>query len=112
MSHAKSEIKSAVTNERLFEEFNSVVAETEKLLKSLAGAGGEKAGALQDSVVQKLSDASARLAQIRADAIAQANSAVRATDQYVQENPWLAVGIVAAMAGMTGLVAGLVIGRR
>jgi ElaB/YqjD/DUF883 family membrane-anchored ribosome-binding protein len=112
MNHVKTEIKSDITNERLFEEFNTVVAETEKLLKSLAGAGSEKAGALQDSVAQKLSEAGARLAQIRADAIGQANLAVRATDQYVQENPWLAVGMVAAMAGMTGLIAGFVIGRR
>src|SRR5688500_11705881 len=35
---------SEVTRERLFNEFNTVIAETEQLLKSVASAGGEKAG--------------------------------------------------------------------
>lgn len=112
MSQIQADIKPDVSKERLFEEFNSVVTETEKLLKSLAGAGSDKAGALQASVAQKLSDAGDRLAKIREQAVGQANAAAQATDEYVQGNPWRSIGIVAAMAGITGLVAGLLIGRR
>ena len=90
-----------VTKERLFEEFNSVVAETEKLLESLAGAGNEKAGALQAKVAQQLADAGERLAKIRGEAL-----------DYAQENPWRAVGVVAIAAGLAGLVAGVLIARR
>src|SRR5271154_1042073 len=99
MSQIQSDIKPEVTKDRLFEEFNSVVAETEKLLKSLAGAGSDKAGALQKSVAQGLADAGDRLAKIREQAVGQANAAAQATHEYVQGNPWRAVGIVAAMAG-------------
>ena len=112
MSQVQSDIKADVTKERLFEEFNSVVAETEKLLKSLSGAGSDKAGALQASVAQKLSDAGDRLAKIREQAVGQANAAAQATHEYVQGNPWRAIGMVAAAAGITGLVTGLLIGRR
>jgi ElaB/YqjD/DUF883 family membrane-anchored ribosome-binding protein len=38
------------TKDQLIEQFNVVVAETEQLLKSVADAGGEKAGALRASV--------------------------------------------------------------
>ena len=108
MSQAPSE----VTKERLYDEFNTVVTEAEQLLKSVAAAGGDKAGALRSSVEQSFAAAGARLAQIREEALGQANAAARATDQYVQESPWRAVGIVAALAGFTGLVAGLLIARR
>ena len=101
-----------VTNERLYQEFNSVVAETEQLLKSVATAGGEKAGALKANVEQGLAAAADRLEQIRLEALRQANVAARATDAYVRENPWRAIGIVAAVSATAGIVAGLLIARR
>jgi ElaB/YqjD/DUF883 family membrane-anchored ribosome-binding protein len=101
-----------VTKDKLFDEFNTVVAETEQLLRSVASAGSDKAGAFKASVQESLAVASARVAKIREDALAQANATARATDEYVTGNPWQAVGIVAALAGITGLVAGLLISRR
>ena len=101
-----------ITKEKLYEEFNTVVAETEQLLKSVAAAGGERAGAMRASVNEGLAAAAERIAKIRAEAAAQAGAAAKATDQYVQDNPWRAVGIVAAFAGISGLLAGLLIARR
>lgn len=101
-----------VTKDRLYEEFNVVVAETEKLLKTLAGAGGDKAGALKASVEQGLAEANERIAKIREEAMRQASSAAHATDEYVHENPWQAIGIAAGVAAVGGLVAGLVMARR
>jgi ElaB/YqjD/DUF883 family membrane-anchored ribosome-binding protein len=101
-----------VTKERLYEEFNTVVAETEQLLKSVATAGGDKAGALKAGFEQRLAAASERLAGIRANAQEQAACAARATDAYVKENPWISVGTAAAVGGLAGLVAGLLIARR
>jgi ElaB/YqjD/DUF883 family membrane-anchored ribosome-binding protein len=45
-------------------------------------------------------------------ALDQAKAAGDATDEYVRENPWRAMGIAAAVSGLTGLVAGLLIARR
>ena len=103
---------SDITKERLLEEFNTVIAETEQLLKSVASAGSVKAGAFKASVEQGLAAAGDRLAKIREESLSQASAAVTATDEYVQGNPWRAVGVVAALAGITGLVAGLLIARR
>ena len=104
--------QSDVTKERLFQEFNTVVAESEQLLKSVATAGTDQASALQASVEQTIAAAVDRVAKIREDALSQANAAARATDEYVKGNPWRAVGIVAGAAAITGLVAGLLITRR
>ena len=100
------------TKEKLFQEFTTVVSETEQLLKTVAGAGSDKAGAIKASLAEGLAAAEERMAKIRADAMAQATAACKATDEYVQGNPWRSVGIVAALAVMTGLVAGLLIRRR
>ncbi len=101
-----------VTKEKLFEEFNAVVAETEQLLTSVATAGSGKAGALWASVEQSLAAAGDRIVKIRNEAQRQAIGAARATDVYVQESPWRAVGIAAALGAGAGLVAGLLIARR
>lgn len=107
-----SAIKTDLTKDRLLGEFDAVVEQTEQLLKSVATAGGEHAGEMRASVEQTFASASERLAQMREDALAQAGSAAKATHEYVQANPWRAVGIVAAAAAITGLLAGLLLGRR
>jgi ElaB/YqjD/DUF883 family membrane-anchored ribosome-binding protein len=105
-------IPAETTKEKLFQEFNTVVAETEQLIKTAAGAGSDKAGALKASLDQEFSAASERLARIRDDAVAQCTAVAKTTDAYVQGNPWRSVGIVATFAVATGLIAGLLISRR
>jgi ElaB/YqjD/DUF883 family membrane-anchored ribosome-binding protein len=100
------------TKEKLFQEFNTVVAETEQLIKTASGAGSEKAIALKASLEHEFSAASERLARIRDDAISQATAVAKTTDAYVQGNPWRSVGIVATVAVAGGLIAGLLIARR
>ena len=101
-----------VTKETLYQEFNTVVAETEQLLKSVATAGGDKADTIRANLEQSLAAAGERLEKIRLEALRQVNTAVQATDAYVKDNPWRAVGIVAALSATVGLVAGLLIARR
>jgi ElaB/YqjD/DUF883 family membrane-anchored ribosome-binding protein len=102
----------AVTKEQLYDEFNTVVTETEQLLKSVAAAGNDQGVALKSSITQGLAAAGNRLEAIRQDALDQARAGAQATDEYVQANPWRSVGVVAALAMVTGLVAGIVISRR
>jgi ElaB/YqjD/DUF883 family membrane-anchored ribosome-binding protein len=49
-----------------------------------------------------------RLADAEAAIVAKSRAAARATDTYVHESPWTAVGVAAGV----GLLVGLIIGRR
>jgi len=108
MSQAQIEI----TKEQLYTEFETVVAETEQLLKSLAGAGSDKAGAIKVDIEKGLAAAGDRLSKIREQSLKQAGVAVQATDDYVHGNPWQSIGVVAGVAAIAGLVAGMLIARR
>ena len=101
-----------VAGDRLQDEFNTVVTETEQLLKSLQTAGGDKAGAIRDGVADGIAAAGERLEQLRRQAAAHVGAAGQATDDYVRDNPWRAIGITAAVSCLAGLVAGLLISRR
>ena len=97
---------------RLFQEFHTVVANTEQLINTAASAGNEQADALKASLGTEFSAATERLVRIRDDAITQAAAVAKTTDAYVQGNPWRSVGIVAVAAMVAGFVAGLSIARR
>ncbi|MEP7069660.1 MAG: DUF883 domain-containing protein [Usitatibacter sp.] len=101
-----------VASERLLDEFNSVVTETEQLLKSIATASSDKAVSMRASMQDSLAAAGERVARIREQSIRQAGDAVRATDDYVQANAWQVIGIAAGVAALAGLIAGIAIARR
>ena len=101
-----------INKERLLDEFNSVIAETEQLLKSVANAGSDKAGNFKAGIEEGLAAAGERLAQIREESMKQAGAAARATDEYVHDNPWRVIGVAAGVGVLAGLVAGLLIARR
>lgn len=101
-----------VKRDELVSEFNTVVADTESLLKSLAAAGGEKAQTLRASVEDNLRAARERLAQIEEDVEARAVKAAKATDHYVRGHPWQSVAIAAGVFAIVGIVVGLLLNRR
>lgn len=98
--------------EKLREDFNEVVADTEQLLKTIATTGGEKTQALRESVEQKLKAARERLRELEEDALVRARAAAKATDAYVHGHPWQSIAIVAGIAAVIGIVVGLLLNRR
>src|SRR5688572_22071705 len=90
------------TKEKLFQEFHTVVAETEQLIKTASGVGSDKAEALKASLESEFSAATERLVRIRDDAITQATNVAKSTDAYVHGNPWRSVGIVAKIGRASG----------
>jgi ElaB/YqjD/DUF883 family membrane-anchored ribosome-binding protein len=94
--------------QKLVEEFSAVLTEAEGLLKAAATETGEKARDLRSQVEAKLLSAKLRLQELEGQAVESAKAAAHATDEYVHEHPWQAIGIAAAL----GLVAGLLINRR
>jgi len=107
-----SQVPAAPTKDKFLDEFNTVVTETEQLLKSVASLGSDTAGVLKGNVDQALSSASYRVADIRDRSIAQAEMAAKATDEYVRQNPWRAIGVVALVTVAAGIISGLLFARR
>lgn len=95
-------------SDQVIADFKVVVADTEALLKATANQGGEKLAEVRAKAEESLQVVKARMVEAQAELLAKTKEAAKATDVYVHENPWKAVG---AAAGV-GLVIGLLIGRR
>jgi ElaB/YqjD/DUF883 family membrane-anchored ribosome-binding protein len=94
--------------DQLLADMKTVIADAEELLKATAGAAGERIGAVRTRAEETLKAAKAKLSSMDDEVIGRAKDAARATDDYVHDHPWGAVGIAAAI----GLVAGVLISRR
>ena len=94
--------------ERLVDDVAAVLAEAEEMLKRASLETGDKARDLRSQVETQLLRAKLKLQEIEGQAIDQAKAAARATDDYVHDNPWQAIGIAAAL----GLAVGLLMNRR
>jgi ElaB/YqjD/DUF883 family membrane-anchored ribosome-binding protein len=97
----------SVSKERLMQDLRLVVADTEDLLRVTAGQAGEKVSAVRERMEEHLRAAKDRLADAEVAMLEKTKAAARATDEYVQENPWRSVGIAAGV----GLVIGMLISR-
>lgn len=104
--------KSTATKDQLIQEYNSIVSETEQLLKSIGSAGSEGAQQVRASVEESLDAAKERLMKLQKDIADRSRAAAQATEEYVQDNPWQSVAAAAAIGALAGLVAGLLIARR
>ena len=103
-----AEEMTTANKDRLVSDLKVVISDTEELLRATAGAAGEKAGELRERIAIRLRDAKERLADIEAAVVDKTKAAARATDDFVHEDPWKAVGVAAAI----GLTLGVLIGRR
>lgn len=101
-----------VSQKQLTEEFHSVVAETEALVKALASASSESASGLLADVERNLDVAKKRFSELEQSAMKSTKAAVKATDEYVHNNPWQTIGIAAGVGGAIGLMIGLALSRR
>jgi ElaB/YqjD/DUF883 family membrane-anchored ribosome-binding protein len=93
-------MEAQATRERLAQEFSAVITDSEKLLKDMASAGGERAQALRSDLELKLQEARVRLDRMQKQA-----------DEYVHANPWQSVAIATAVGAIIGIVLGLVLNR-
>lgn len=94
--------------QKLVADMKNVVADAEEILRATAGIAGEKMAELRERIGERLSDARLRLADAEALVLDKTKAAARATDDFVNENPWQSVGIAAGV----GLLLGIIIGRR
>ena len=81
--------------------------DAEKLLREAADTTGDKATELREKAMESLRRTRVALYDAQDAVLAKGRQAARATDDYVHDNPWQAVGI----AGLTGLLVGMLISR-
>jgi ElaB/YqjD/DUF883 family membrane-anchored ribosome-binding protein len=97
-----------VTKEQLIADFKTVVADAEALLKATANQGGDELAEVRAKAEESLRVVKARMSESQAALLVKTKEAAKATDVYVHENPWKAVGVAAGV----GLVVGLLSARR
>ena len=94
--------------ERLVTDVKLLVNDTEELVKATATQAGEKIVEMRKRAQDAANNLKPQLIKIETAAIDKAKATVTATDAYIHENPWTAIGVSAGI----GLVIGLLVGRR
>lgn len=97
-----------LSKEKLMNDLHQGIADAEEMLKLTASQTSESAVQLRERVRERMVKAKAEVVHLQQVTIEKAKAAGHATDVYVHENPWKAIGIAAGL----GLVVGLLISRR
>ena len=97
-----------VSREKLVQDLRLVIADAEDLLKATAANAGEKVAAARERIQDRIHSAKIKLAEAEEALVLRTREAARATDTFVHDNPWYAVGIGVGV----GLIIGMLIGRR
>lgn len=103
-----SEQMTTANKEKLVSDLKVVISDTEELLRATTGVAGEKVGELRERLVVRLRDTKDRVIDLEHALLDKTKAAARATDDFVHDQPWKAVGVAAAL----GLALGVLIGRR
>jgi ElaB/YqjD/DUF883 family membrane-anchored ribosome-binding protein len=105
-----SEVTDSPNNskEKLLADMKVVVSDAEEILRATTGVAEDKIDELRERFADRLRDAKLRIADAEDVLFDRTRAVARATDDYVNENPWRAVAIGAGI----GLLLGAIIGRR
>ncbi len=97
-----------VTRDQLVADAKVVIDDVESLLRQAAAASGQQAQDLRERAADTLRTAREKLQDAQIAVAANARAAANATDDWVHEHPWSAVGIGAGV----GFLLGLLVSRR
>ena len=97
-----------ISTEKLAQDLKIVISDAEELLRATASQAGDKVFAAREKIQDSLRQAKVKLAEVEDVLIDRGKEAARATDEYVHDHPWGAVGIAAGV----GFVIGMLISRR
>ncbi|MHB1231183.1 MAG: DUF883 family protein [Burkholderiales bacterium] len=93
------------TKGKVVDDFKAIVNDAEALLQATAQISGEGFSAQRAKFTEKLQYAKTRLAEAEQRVLEKAKQAAAATDDYVHDNPWTAVGVAAAVGMLIGFLA-------
>lgn len=97
-----------VSKEKLAADLKVVIEDAEELLRATASQAGEKVAEARARIQDSIEVGKAKLATLGEAGIHHAKDAAKATDEFVHEHPWKAVGLGAAL----GVILGMLICRR
>jgi ElaB/YqjD/DUF883 family membrane-anchored ribosome-binding protein len=96
------------SRDKIKSDLKNILSDVDDYLRATASQTGEKIGAIRERLQDHMQRAKVRLADTREVVVDKTKEAAKATDEYVHDNPWRAVGIAAGV----GLIVGMLIGRR
>lgn len=99
---------SQVSKEKVITDLKVLISDTEEMLKATAGQAGEKIAVARERIQAALAVYKDRLVDAEHALLEKTKQAARATDEYVHEHPWQAVGVAAGI----GFLLGLLVSRR
>lgn len=88
----------------LIEEFYTLIADTERLLKHTQESAGGQTEELRNKINANLARARQALKEREGDLREQGQAAMQCTEEYVQTHPWQSIGIAAGVGFLLGLV--------
>jgi ElaB/YqjD/DUF883 family membrane-anchored ribosome-binding protein len=94
-----------VTMGELMEDLRAVVDDAEEQVKATADQTGERIAAARGKAEETLKAAKARLDEQEAAVTAKTKAVAKATEDYVRDNPWKAMGIAAGAGFVLGILA-------
>jgi ElaB/YqjD/DUF883 family membrane-anchored ribosome-binding protein len=89
-------------------DFGKVMDDIDSLVNATTNRAEGEAKALRARILERLDSAKEKVADVKFETVAKAKDAAHATDSYVHDHPWQAIGAAAAV----GLALGVLIGRR
>lgn len=99
---------SQVSKEKLVTDLKTLIGDTEEMLRATAGQAGEKIVVARERIQASLAVYKDKLIDAERAVMEKTKEAARATDEYVHEHPWQAVGVAAGI----GFLLGLLVSRR
>jgi ElaB/YqjD/DUF883 family membrane-anchored ribosome-binding protein len=96
------------TREQLMRDLKNVIQDAESWLRNGGQLTGEDLKAAKAKFERTLVNAKDGLINLEEAMVEKTKYAAKATDEYVQENPWKAIGVGAAV----GVIVGMLISRR
>ncbi len=101
-------MEGSVDRSKLIADVKVVLDDVDSLLRQAATATGQQAIELRERAAESLHRAKQRLQDAQAALGETTRAAVRATDDWVHQHPWSAIGIGAGI----GFLIGLLVARR
>lgn len=100
--------RNATAGSGLKHEFTDLIADVEDLVKQTASLTGDELALARARIAERLEAAKESIQEMGGDLAKRARKTAAATNDYVHEQPWKAIGISATL----GLLLGFVLARR